>query len=225
MGFKVKRVGHVVLRVKDVARSRRFFEEVMGVPVVAQNERGMVFFSTDVEENHHMIAIMPGKEGAAMPTPDQIGMQHVSFELGSFAELQEAYQRLKSKNVPLDHTTFHGVTKSVYFYDPDGNRFEFYCNVPAEQYLKSVPNPYSRYGAIEVRSGKTGFIRSAGYCVATWVREGSRDLITVVLGAPSNPARFNETRRLLQIAVDCVIDVCQLLVSGLRIRSAKLEIV
>ena len=149
MSFKIRRVGHLVLRVKDVARSRRFFEEVMGIPVVAQNERGMVFFSTDVEENHHMLAIMPAKEGAAMPTPDHVGMQHVSFELGTFAELQEAYRRLKEKNVPLDHTTFHGVTKSVYFYDPDGNRFEFYCNVPAEQYLKSVPNPYSRYGAIE----------------------------------------------------------------------------
>ena len=149
MGFKIKRVGHLVLRVRDVARSRRFFEEVMGIPVVAQNERGMVFFSTDVRDNHHMVAIMPAKEGAAMPTPDQVGMQHVSFELGSFAELQDAYGRLKEKGVPLDHTTFHGVTKSVYFYDPDGNRFEFYCNVPAEEYLKSVPNPYSRYGAIE----------------------------------------------------------------------------
>jgi catechol 2,3-dioxygenase len=149
MSFKIRRVGHLVLRVKDVTRSRRFFEDVMGLPVVAQNERGMLFFSTDVEDNHHMVAIMPAKEGAAMPTPDHVGMQHVSFELGTFAELQEAYRRLKEKNVPLDHTTFHGVTKSVYFYDPDGNRFEFYCNVPAEQYLKSVPNPYSRYGAIE----------------------------------------------------------------------------
>ena len=132
MSFKIRRVGHLVLRVKDVARSRRFFEEVMGIPVVAQNERGMVFFSTDVEENHHMLAIMPAKEGAAMPTPDHVGMQHVSFELGTFAELQEAYRRLKEKNVPLDHTTFHGVTKSVYFYDPDGNRFELSRPLTAE---------------------------------------------------------------------------------------------
>jgi len=58
-------------------------------------------------------------------------------------------------------------------------------------------NRLTRYGQLDVLSGKTGFISSAGYCVATWVRQGSRDLITVVLGAPSNPARFNETRRLL----------------------------
>jgi D-alanyl-D-alanine endopeptidase (penicillin-binding protein 7) len=56
-------------------------------------------------------------------------------------------------------------------------------------------NRLARYHTLDVRSGKTGFISGAGYCVATWVRQGSRDLITVVLGAPSNPARFNETKK------------------------------
>ncbi len=149
MAFRIRRVGHLVLRVKDVKRSRRFFEEMLGLPVVAENERGMVFFSTDVKDNHHMLALVPGKDGAATPTPDHIGMQHVSFELGSFAELQEAYRRFKENGVPVEYTTYHGVTKSVYFFDPDGNRLELYCNVPAEEYRKSVPNPYSRYGGIE----------------------------------------------------------------------------
>lgn len=149
MAFKVRRVGHLVLRVKEVKRSRQFFEEILGFPVVGQNERGMVFFSTDVTDNHHMLAIMPAQEGATMPTPDHVGMQHLSFELGSFAELQDAYQRFKEKGVAVRNTTFHGVTKSVYFNDPDGNLFEVYCNVPAEEYRKSVSNPYSRYGSIE----------------------------------------------------------------------------
>ena len=149
MGFKIKRVGHLVLRVKDVERSKRFFEEILGFPVVAQNERGMVFFSTDVKDNHHMLAIMPAKEGAAMPQRDQVGMQHVSFELGSFAELQDAWRRLKEEDVRIDRTVYHGITKSIYFFDPDGNRLELYCNVPREEYRKSAPQPYSRYGAIE----------------------------------------------------------------------------
>jgi catechol 2,3-dioxygenase len=149
MAFKIRRVGHLVLRVKDVQRSRRFFEDILGLPVVGQNERGMVFFSTDVKDNHHMLALVPGKEGAATPKPDHIGMQHVSFELGTFAELQDAYRRFKENNVQVEYTTFHGVTKSVYFFDPDGNRLEVYCNVPEEEYRKSVPNPYSRYGPID----------------------------------------------------------------------------
>ena len=149
MAFKVRRVGHLVLRVKDVERSRRFFEDVLKFPVVATNERGMVFFSTDVKDNHHMLAIMPAKEGAPMPQPEGVGMQHVSFELGSFAELQDAYRLFKEKDVPICYTTYHGISKSVYFNDPDGNMLEVYCNVPAEEYNKSVPNPYSRYGNIE----------------------------------------------------------------------------
>ena len=150
MAFRITRVGHLVLRVKDVERSRRFFEEVLGLPVVAQNERGMVFFSTDAKDNHHMLALMPGpKDAATSPTPDQIGMHHVSFELGSFAELQQAWRRLKEKDVRIDNTVYHGITKSIYFFDPDGNRLEVYCNVPPEEYRKSISQPYSRYGAID----------------------------------------------------------------------------
>jgi len=157
MTYKVRRVGHIVLRVKDIEVSKRFFEDVLHFPVVAQNERGMVFFSTDVEDNHHMLALVPGKEGLTMPSPDHIGMQHVSFELGTFAELQEAYRTFKEKGVKICYTTFHGISKSVYFNDPDGNMLEVYCNVPAEEYRKSVPNPYSRYGSIEDElDGKVG---------------------------------------------------------------------
>jgi len=149
MAFKIRRVGHLVLRVKDVARSERFFADVLGFPVVGRNERGMVFFSTDLKDNHHMLALMQAKEGVATPTRDHVGMQHVSFELGSFAELQDAYKVFKEKGVEIHYTVYHGVTKSIYFFDPDGNELEVYCNVPAEEYKKSVPNPYSRYGAIE----------------------------------------------------------------------------
>jgi D-alanyl-D-alanine endopeptidase (penicillin-binding protein 7) len=54
------------------------------------------------------------------------------------------------------------------------------------------------YGRYEVLGGKTGFILEAGYCFATWVRSQGRDLIAVVLGAPTNATRFADTVRLLQ---------------------------
>ena len=54
------------------------------------------------------------------------------------------------------------------------------------------------YGRYEVKGGKTGFIREAGYCFATWVHSQGRDLIAVVLGAPTNATRFADTVRLLQ---------------------------
>ncbi len=63
------------------------FTEVLDFPQVGENDRGMLFFSTDVVDNHHMLALREATPGAAMPEPEQIGMDHVSFELGTFAEL------------------------------------------------------------------------------------------------------------------------------------------
>jgi D-alanyl-D-alanine endopeptidase (penicillin-binding protein 7) len=54
------------------------------------------------------------------------------------------------------------------------------------------------YGRYEIRGGKTGFISEAGYCLATWIRTGGRDLIAVVLGAPTNATRFADVVRLVQ---------------------------
>jgi len=58
-------------------------------------------------------------------------------------------------------------------------------------------NRLCRYGVFDVKAGKTGYINESGYCVATWVTTATRDVIAVVLGAPSNPARFAEARRLI----------------------------
>lgn len=53
----------------------------------------------------------------------------------------------------------------------------------------------SRY---EVKGGKTGFISEAGYCFATWINSRGRDMIAVVLGAPTNATRFADVVRLVQ---------------------------
>jgi D-alanyl-D-alanine endopeptidase (penicillin-binding protein 7) len=54
------------------------------------------------------------------------------------------------------------------------------------------------YGRYEILGGKTGFISSSGYCLVTWIRAGGRDLIAVVLGAPTNATRFADVMRLVQ---------------------------
>jgi D-alanyl-D-alanine endopeptidase (penicillin-binding protein 7) len=54
------------------------------------------------------------------------------------------------------------------------------------------------YGKWDVLGGKTGFIQEAGYCFATWIHSQGRDLIAVVLGAPTNATRFADAVRLIQ---------------------------
>ncbi len=62
----------------------------------------------------------------------------------------------------------------------------------------SSTNRLVRTGEIDVLGGKTGFISSSGYCLATLVRvpQTGRQLAVVVLGARSNAARFAETKHL-----------------------------
>lgn len=62
----------------------------------------------------------------------------------------------------------------------------------------SSTNQLVRQGEIDVQAGKTGFIRKAGYCLATLLRlpGGGPQVAVVVLGAQSNAGRFWETRHL-----------------------------
>ncbi len=62
------------------------------------------------------------------------------------------------------------------------------------------------YGRYDVLGGKTGFILEAGYCFATWIRSQGRDLIAVVLGAPTNATRFADAVRLIQKSTTTAVD-------------------
>jgi D-alanyl-D-alanine endopeptidase (penicillin-binding protein 7) len=59
-------------------------------------------------------------------------------------------------------------------------------------------NRLLRSNRYEFNCSKTGFISQSGYCVATWLRDQGRDLIAVVLGAPTNATRFADVVRLVQ---------------------------
>ena len=55
--MKIESLGHVVLRVSDRARSERFYEDVLGLPICARmDDKGlkMTFFTLG---NHHDMAI------------------------------------------------------------------------------------------------------------------------------------------------------------------------
>ncbi len=62
----------------------------------------------------------------------------------------------------------------------------------------SSTNQLVKTGDVDVQAGKTGFIRSAGYCLATLLRlpNSGGEVAVVVLGAKSNAGRFWETRHL-----------------------------
>lgn len=124
--MKISQLGHVVLRVSDIARAEKFYAGVLGLPVCARfNENGMkmAFFSLG---NHHDFAIM--ETSGAKPGERSIGLDHVAFKIGStLEELRDAKNKLDAAGIatnPIDHE----VTKSLYLADPDGNGIELYVD-------------------------------------------------------------------------------------------------
>ncbi|MEE9180535.1 MAG: VOC family protein [Vicinamibacteria bacterium] len=129
--MKIESLGHVVIKVRDQARSEKFYNGILGLPIVARLTPDqppglcMTFFSLG---NHHDFATCEvGADAQAAPAKSP-GLMHVAFKIGeSLDELREAKAHLEShglKTVAEDHE----VSQSLYFDDPDGNNVEVYVD-------------------------------------------------------------------------------------------------
>ena len=125
--IQARKLGHVVLNVRDAARSRDFYTRTLGLRIAHEDlKQGAVFLSFGRE--HHDLALFQMATGEP-PDATQPGLHHMAWQLGSFEELQAAYRDLKAMGVGVESTIEHNVTRSVYFRDPDGNRVELYCDM------------------------------------------------------------------------------------------------
>jgi len=133
---KIKKVGHVVLGVRDPARSVKFYTEVLGMELVkVLDEMQMAFFSFG--ERDHDIAVIKVPDEHPVGSS---GLAHTALEIeGGQEQLRELYERLKRSGARVEFTADHVLTKSVYFFDPDGNRLEIFSqelpSASAKQYL------------------------------------------------------------------------------------------
>jgi catechol 2,3-dioxygenase len=124
-----KKVGHVVLKGRDLKKMEQFYTEVLGFEVVTRLDRPRgirgVFFSLGTQ--HHDLAVLEVPSDAEPVKAQQVGLHHVALQVGSFDELKECYRTLKAHNIQTS-TVDHFITKSIYFADPEGNGIELYCD-------------------------------------------------------------------------------------------------
>lgn len=123
----IKRVGHVVIKMRDLDAAKHFYRDILGMKITDEREDFGVFFRFD--DYHHDIAVFKVNDDAAAPQHNQVGLAHIALVADSFDTVKAMYQRLKEHDVPIVRTADHGITKSVYFQDPEGNELEIYCEV------------------------------------------------------------------------------------------------
>jgi catechol 2,3-dioxygenase len=141
-------LNHLVLNVRDIEESHRFWTEIIGFTQVGElrateqrpNPPKMRFYSGDHgggRLNHHDIALVenrelpaPAKDWTMFGTP--VAVNHIAISLPSREAWLQQLAYLQQKGVKFDRRVEHGMTHSLYIHDPNGYGIELLYELPRE---------------------------------------------------------------------------------------------
>ena len=118
-----------LLNVKNVRISTLFYTEVLGFDISLKRKQEGSWTGTFLTcgKIHHDLALFQAEEDAAPVQKGGLGLNHMALQVEDFAMLSEYFHKLDALSL-VDRTTDHGMTRSIYFTDPDGNGIELFCN-------------------------------------------------------------------------------------------------
>jgi catechol 2,3-dioxygenase len=128
--IKLKKLGHIQLRVADLERSKAFYRDVLGFRVAEQDPKHGDLFMTLGEDFHTLDMAQHENPETARGPGRQLGVAHIAFQVASYEALAEAYRTLLEHGVGIQRAMDHVNQRSIYFLDPDGNRLEIYYEMP-----------------------------------------------------------------------------------------------
>jgi catechol-2,3-dioxygenase len=123
---KPSKLAHVVYMTRRFDEMVAWYETVFEARVQYQNP--VLAFLTYDDEHHrfafaNMSALNP--DGVEMDAVSKVGVNHIGYTFAHVGDLLETYDRLKQRGIKPYWRVHHGVTLSIYYQDPDGNRMEF----------------------------------------------------------------------------------------------------
>jgi catechol 2,3-dioxygenase len=130
------RIGHVHLKVADLARALEFYCGVLGFQLMQRYGTQAAFVSAG--GYHHHLGLNTWESlGGSPPPPGSTGLYHTAILYPTRAALADALRRLTRAKVPLDGASDHGVSEALYLRDPDENGVELYRDRPAAEWPRT----------------------------------------------------------------------------------------
>lgn len=146
------RIHHVAYRCNDAKETVEWYTRVLGmayttafaedkVPSTGEDDPYMHVFLDCGGGNVLAFFELPNQQPMGRDPNTPAWVQHLAFEVEDEAALLAAKAHVEAQGIEVLGPTWHGIFKSIYFFDPNGHRIELACNIgTAEQYdaLKRV---------------------------------------------------------------------------------------
>lgn len=144
--FSLSRIHHVAYRCKDAKETVSWYQRVLGMDYVTAFSEDHVPSTGAYDPYMHVFLDCGGGNVLAffeLPKQPDMGrdentpawVQHLAFEVDSVETLLTAKAHIEAQGVDVLGPTYHGIFKSIYFFDPNGHRLELAANIgTAEQY-------------------------------------------------------------------------------------------
>src|SRR5258708_3139069 len=116
-------IGHVHLKVAEIARSVQFYHELMGFDVITQLGNQAAFLSAG-GYHHHLGLNAWESAGGQPPAPGTTGLYHFCVLYPTRKDLAAALKRLLDGGWAIDGASDHGTHEAIYLHDPDFNGIE-----------------------------------------------------------------------------------------------------
>ena len=115
-------IDHVALAVQDVRSSARWYQDVLGLERLYEEAWGDSPAVVGIRGT--AIALFPVRDSAPKPLPDGdvIAMRHIAFRANA-ENFATAQRELSARGLEFEFQD-HGISRSIYFRDPDGHVIE-----------------------------------------------------------------------------------------------------
>ena len=120
---RIKGLGEVSIRVKDLDAMHKFYEEVVGLEVL-RREESFVFFKVAEGYGGHSQNLALFEAGEEL-SQEQTTLHHIALNI-ALADYESEKSRLEGLGLKVNATIHEWLhVRSLYFPDPEGNSLEF----------------------------------------------------------------------------------------------------
>ena len=174
----IQQLHHYAYRARDAEETRRFYEDILGLPLyhIIQSDHvpstgeycPYTHFFFRLQDGSFIAFFDLGDDQAAEPSPNTPKwVNHISFRVDSVDALRAMKERLEASGVEVLGITDHHIFHSIYFFDPNGIRLELTAQLADEfQMLKESRTARARLDEWTARKEQWRSERAAGQAAA-----------------------------------------------------------